>query len=177
MLKPLNLSNGAVHLLTIDANTYQWSLHILQSSTISFFALLLLFIWHKRLGHSNFFLLKTHLSLLNIKFNNNIDRYIYNSYLQAKVTKIYHQNPQKQWSKPYQFMHTNLVGAINFVGFLGKKYFFTFINSFTKITESYTKTKNSNWLNYLRIYHSLCKTKSKEDYPIERFKSDYKLEL
>lgn len=54
-------------------------------------------------------------------------------------------------------MYTNLAGAINPVGFLGKKNFFTFINNITKITETYIGTKKSNWLKCLNIYYSLCR--------------------
>lgn len=80
-------------------------------------------------------------------------------------------------SKPYQFVYTNLVGLINPISFLGKKYFFTFIDNTTKITETYMRTKKNNWLKCLKIYHSLCRTRSKENHLIERFKSDYGLEL
>ena len=83
LLRPLNLSNGAVHLLRVDANTWQWPPRILQSSTTSFSAPLPLSIWHKHLGHSNFSLLKTYLNRLNIKFNDDSDGYICDKCLQA----------------------------------------------------------------------------------------------
>ena len=177
LLKPLNLSDGAVHLLRVDADTYQWPLHALRNSTISSSAPLPLSIWHKRLGHSNFSSLKTHLNRLNIKFNDDSDGYICDSCLQAKATKTYHRDPQKRSSKPYQFVHTDLVGPINPVGFSGEKYFFTFTDDATRMTETYTGTKKSDWLKCLKIYHSLCRTRSKEDHPIERLRSDYGSEL
>lgn len=129
------------------------------------------------MGHLNFSLLKTYLNYLNIKFNDNFDGYICDSCLQTKATKTYYRDFEKQSSKTYQFVHTNLIGPINFVGFLGKKYFFTFIDNATRIIEIYMGTKKSNWLKYLKIYHSLCKTSSKQDHPIERPKSDYGSEL
>lgn len=177
LLRPLNLSNGTVYLLRVNANTYQQPFYALQSSIILPSALFPLFIWHKRLGHLNFFLLKTHLNCLNIKFNVNSDRYICNSCLQAKGIKTYYQNPQKQSSKLYQFLHTNLIRLINLISFLYKKYFFTFTDNATKIIETYIKTKKNNWLKYLTIYHSLCRTKSKKNHLIEKLRSDYRLKI
>lgn len=34
------------------------------------------------------------------------------------------------------------------------------------MNETYTETKKSDWLKYLKIYHSLYRTKSKEDYQL-----------
>ena len=177
MLKPLNLSDGVVHPLRVDVDTYQGPLHVLRSSTTSSSTPLPLSIWYKRLGHSNFSSLKTYLNHLNIKFNNNSDRYICNSCLRAKATKTYHQDSRKRSSKPYQFVHTDLVGPINHVAFSGEKYFFIFTDNTTRMTETYTGTKKSDWLKCLKIYHSLCRTRSKEDHPIERLRSDYGSEL
>lgn len=79
LLQPLNLTDGAVHLLRVDAKTYQP--YVLRSSTTSSSAPLLLSVWYKRLGHSNFSALKTHLNRLNIKFDNDSDGYICDSCL------------------------------------------------------------------------------------------------
>lgn len=40
------------------------------------------------------------------------------------------------------------------------------------MTEAYTKTKKSDWLKCLKIYHSLYRTRSKEDHLIERLRSE-----
>ena len=66
LLKPLNLSDGAVHLLRVDADTYQppHALRMSASLLPSPFS-----IWHKHLGHLNFSSLKTHLNRLNIKYD------------------------------------------------------------------------------------------------------------
>ena len=45
------------------------------------------------------------------------------------------------------------------------------------MTETYTGTKKSNWLKCLKIYHSLCRTRLKENHLIERLRSDYGSEL
>lgn len=45
------------------------------------------------------------------------------------------------------------------------------------MTEMYTSTKKNDWLKYLKVYHSLYKTQSKEPYPIKRLSSDYRSEL
>lgn len=175
LLQPLNLTDGAVHLLRVDAETYQP--YVLRSSTTSSSAPLLLSVWHKRLGHSNFSALKTHLNRLNIKFDDDSDRYICDSCLRAKATKTYHRDPQKRSDRPHQFVHTDLVGPINLVGFSGEKYFFTFTDDATRMTETYTGTKKSDWLKCLKIYHSLCRTRSKDEHPIERLRLDYGLDL
>lgn len=99
LLYPLNLTDGALHLLRVDDKTYQ--LYVFQSSTTSSFAPLSLFIWHKRLGYSNFSALKTYLICLNIKFDNNSNGYISNSCLQAKAIKMYHRDLQKCSDRPY----------------------------------------------------------------------------
>ena len=74
-------------------------------------------------------------------------------------------------------MHTDLVGPINPVGFSGERYFFMFTDDATRMTDTYTGIKKSDWLKCLKAYHSLCKTRSKDDHPIERLRSDYESEL
>lgn len=117
LLKPLNLSDGAVNLLRIDDVTYRWPLHALQStSSPSVFPLS---IWHKRLGHTNFSSLKTFLRHFDIAYVDDSDRYICDSCQRAKATKIFNREPQR----PYQFIYTDLVGPINPVSFSGERYF------------------------------------------------------
>lgn len=91
--------------------------------------------------------------------------------------QTYNRDPQKRSNRPYQFVHTDLVGPINPIGFSGEKYFFTFTDDATRMTETYTGTKKSDWLKCLKTYHSLCRTRSKETHPIERLRSDYGSEL
>ncbi len=45
------------------------------------------------------------------------------------------------------------------------------------MTDTYTRTKKSDWLKCLKAYHSLCRTRSKDDHPIERLRSEYGSEL
>lgn len=45
------------------------------------------------------------------------------------------------------------------------------------MTKTYIETKKSDWLKCLKTYYSLYRTKSKEKYLIERFRSDYGLKL
>ena len=71
-------------------------------------------------------------------------------------------------------MHNNYVRLINPVSFSGKKYFFIFIDNASRMTDTYTKIKKSNWLKNLKIYYSLCKTRSKKDHTIEKLKLNYK---
>lgn len=70
-----------------------------------------------------------------------------------------------------------MVRPVNPVGFLGKRYFFTFTDDATRMTDTYTGTKKSDWLKWLKAYHSLCRTCSKDNHPIERLRSDYGSEL
>lgn len=100
LLKPLNLSDGAVNLLRIDNITYQRPpniLHIIWNPASVFS----LFVWHKHLRHTNFPFLKTFLHCFSIFFSNNCDDYICDSCQQAKTTKIYNQRPQKHVKRPY----------------------------------------------------------------------------
>lgn len=56
--------------------------------------------------------------------------------------------------------------------------FFTFTNDCTRYTETYTRTKKSDWFNYLKAFHSLAKTRTKQERrPIEKLRSDYKADL
>ena len=174
MLDPLNLSDGAVYLLRVDVDTYQLP-HVFRTSTSS--QPPLLSTWHKRLGHLNFSSLKSHLNRLNIKYEDDSHGYICDSCLQAKTTKTYNREPQKRADQPYLFVHTDLVGPINPIRFSSQKYFFTFTDNATRMTETYTGTKKSDWLKCLKTYHSLCRTRSKEAYPIEKLRSDYGSEL
>ena len=95
----------------------------------------------------------------------------------AKATKIYNRESQKRSQQPYQFIRTDLMGTINHVGFAGEQYFFTFTDDCTRYTETYTGLNKSNWLKCLKGFHSLWHTRSKQNHPIERLRSDYGSEL
>lgn len=56
---------------------------------------------------------------------NAVRQHICDSCQRAKVIKTYNREPQKRAQQPYQFIHTDLVGPINSVGFLSEQYFFT----------------------------------------------------
>ena len=71
----------------------------------------------------------------------------------------------------------DLVGPINPVEFAGKRYFFTFTNHCTRYIETYTGSKKNNWLECIKVFHSLCCTGLKQNHLIERLQSDYESEL
>lgn len=121
--------------------------------------------------------LKIYLNCLNISYTNNSGRYIYDSYLRAKTTKIYYHDPQKQAKWPYQYIYIDLVKSINLIGFVDKRYFFTFTDDATWMIDIYTGTKKNNWLKCLKAYHSLCKTRFKNNHPIKQLRSDYGFKL
>lgn len=81
LLKPLNLSDGAVRLLKTSDGDYQWPAHALQSVSLS--STLPLSTWHKRLGHSNFSSLKSYLNRLDIAYVDDSDGYICDSCLHS----------------------------------------------------------------------------------------------
>lgn len=172
LLKLLNLSDGTVNLLRVDNSTYQELLSIL-NTTLRPTSIFPLFVWHKCLGHTNFPFLKTFLHRLKISFNNNSNGYICNSYQRAKATKVYNQKSQKYVQRPYQQIHADLVSLIKPIGFSEKRYFFTFTNDCTKMTEIYIGSRKSDWLKCLKTYYRLCKTRSKEEHPIKHLQSDY----
>ncbi len=78
LLKPLNLSNGAVNLLRVDNSTYQEPPSILYT-TSRLTSILPLSVWHKCLGHTNFPSLKTFLHRLKNSFSDDSNGYIYDS--------------------------------------------------------------------------------------------------
>lgn len=172
LLKPLNLFDRAVNLLRVDNTTYQGPPIILHmASSLAF--VFPLTVWHKRLGHTNFPFFKTFLHRLSIFFSNNSDGYICDSCQQAKAIKVYNWGPQKHVQKPYQLVHIDLVNPIKLIGYAGEHYFFTFTDNCTRITDTYTGSKKINWLKYLKNYHSLCRTRSREKHPIECLQSNY----
>ena len=164
-----------MNLLRVNSSTYQPP-SILQT-TASSLSTFFLSTWYKRLGHMNFASLKTFLQCLKIVFNNNSNNYLCDSCQRAKTIKIYNQELQRHAKQSYQFIYTNLVRPIKPIGFAKERYFFTFIDDCTRLTETYIGVKKSDWLKCLKIYHNLYRAKSKEEHSIKRFWSDYESEF
>ncbi len=95
LLKPLNLSDGAVNILRVDDSTYQWPTNILHTMANSSHSTTLT-TWHKRLGHTNFTSLKTFLRGLEIPFVDDSKNYICDSCNKVKATKVYNREPQRR---------------------------------------------------------------------------------
>ncbi len=96
----------------------------------------------------------------------------------AKVIKTYNRHePQKQASIAYQFIHTDLLGPINPVGFWGERYFFIFTDNFTRYTEVYTGVQKSDWFKCLKAFYNLCRTRSQKERLVKPIRSDYGSEL
>lgn len=86
----------------------------------------------------------------------------------TEATKVYNRDPQEKAERPYQFIHTDLVGPITPLGFGGEHYFFTFTNDYTRYTKTYTGAQKSDWFRCLKEFHNLAKTCFKEPQPTER---------
>ena len=175
ILKPLIMSDGAVHFLLIDDMTYHLRLHALQR-TSSLLAKALS-PWHKRPFNINFSFVETFSCYLNISYTDDSDLYIYDSCQRAKVTNIYNCKSQNRAKRQYQSIHIDLVRPISPTGFAGECYFCTFTGDCTRMTETYIGTKKSNWLKCLKKYHTLFRIWFKEKHPIERLRSDYSSKL
>ncbi len=132
-------------------------------------------VWHKQFGHLNFPALRKHLAHHNICYTN--DECICNSCKRAKATKQYNCMPQERAKRPYQFVHMDLVGPITPVGFGAERYFFTFTDDHTRITETYTGRRKSEWLKSLKAFYNLVCIRTRLDRPIKRLQSDYGSEL
>ena len=140
LLHSLNLSASAINLLKANNNVYentmpQVQVHQTQNSRLP------LTTWHQRLGHLNFPALKKHLKRHNIEYDD--DKRVCDSCKRAKATKHYNWAPQQRAKRPYQFVHTDLVGPITPIGFGVERYFFTFTDDYTRITETYTAKRKS----------------------------------
>lgn len=168
LLKLLNLSDAAVHLTRANEEVYQGH-HVHQTVTTS----LPLTTWYKQLRHLNLASLRKYLAKLTIPFIDDGKDHICDACQRAKATKIYNREPQEQSQHPYQFIHTDLVGPITPTSFLGKRYFFKFTDDCTCHTETYTGTKKSDWLQCLKAFHNLAKTRTKSSRPTERIRSHY----
>lgn len=131
--------------------------------------------WHQRLGHLNFPALKKHLIRHGIKFID--DTRVCDSCERSKATKQYNRIQEQRAERPYQYIHTDLVGPITPNGFGGKRYFFTFTDDHTRIIETYTAKKKSEWFCRLKAFYNLARTRTKLDRPTERLQSDYGSEL
>lgn len=92
----------------------------------------------------------------NIKFINDAERFIYDSCRRAKAKKQYNYSPQLRATKPYPYIYINLVGPITLVGFVGKRYFYTFTNDYTQTTETYIAKQKSKWLKCLKALYNLA---------------------
>lgn len=174
-LQPLNLSNAAVKLVKNLDETYQWPNMACQTRLNS--AIQILSTWHKRLGHLNLRFLMQYLKELNINYVNNSNHLVYDSCQKAKATKVYNCSPQERAKHLYQSIHTDLVGPISPQDFGGEQYFFTFINNYTRHTETFTGTQKNNWFRCLKEFYNLAKTRFRELRPIKRLRSDYCSEL
>lgn len=94
LLKPLNLSDGAVNILRVDDSTYQQVTNILHIMA-NFLLSTTLTTWHKRLSHTNFIAFRIFLYCLKIPFVNDSKNYICDSCKKAKTTKVYNCESQK----------------------------------------------------------------------------------
>ncbi len=168
LLHLLNLSVSAANLLKAKDDLHQDTrpkVHQTQSNKQSFT------VWHKRFGHLNFSVLKRYFAYHNICYTD--DERVYDSCKKAKATKHYNCTPQKRQKKPYHFVHTELVGPITQVGFRAKRYFFTFTDDNTRITETYIGRQKSKWLKSLKAFYNLVRTCIGLDRSMERLRSDY----
>lgn len=134
LLQTLNLSDAAVNLVKTLDETYQWPTLVHQTRLGS--AKETLTTWHKRLGHLNLRSFRFHPKKLAIDYINKPDNLVCNSCQRAKAIKVYNRDPQEKAERPYQFIYTDLDGPITPLGFGGERYFFTFIDDYTR----YTKT-------------------------------------
>lgn len=157
LLRPLNLSDSAVHLTHVVKDNYEWPQGVFRTSSSN--RSLSLTTWHKRLGHLNIPSVKQHLNRLKIEYiDDSRDFEFCDSCQRAKATKIYNRNrPQERADRAYQYIHTDLVGPISPTRFGGERYFFTFTDDFSRYTETYTGSKKSDWFKCLKAFYSLCR--------------------
>lgn len=94
--KLLNFSNIALFLTKINDKIYIWPSHAFLNLLLSQ-TFLLLITWHKRLGHTNFSILKVYQKKLKVGYIDVLESYVYNTCHQAKATKIYNKKPQKRF--------------------------------------------------------------------------------
>ncbi len=151
LLHPLNLSVSVTNVLKTEDNISQDAepkVHQPQSNKLP------LKIWHKRFGYLNFPALRKYLAHHKICYSD--DERVCDSCKRAKATKYYNRTPQERAKRPYQFIHTDLVGPIIPIGFGAERYFFTFIDDHTRITETYTGSKRANGFKASRPSTILC---------------------
>jgi hypothetical protein len=135
-------------------------------------------LWHTRLAHLNFPTLRAYLKSLSINFIDDVnDTYLCDSCALAKATKSYNRHAQTRAVRQWQYTHTDLVGPIVPAAFLGERYFFTFTDDCTRMTETYTGKTKDEWFNHMKAYHNRARTVSGIDRPMDRIRSDFGTEL
>lgn len=69
------------------------------------------------------------------------------------------------------------MGPITSCGFLGERYFFTFIDGAIKKIETYTGNEKSEWFGHLQSYYARAQTVSQKDRPMHVIRTDFGAEL
>lgn len=119
-----------------------------------------------------------HLKNLNIPYTDDITEDFYcDSCKMAKVTKRYNQSLQVCPSEPFQKIHTNMVGPVKPMGFLGERYFFTFTDRYSRFTHVYTATCKHEWFDHLQTFYSLAQNKTQKSKPVAMIRTDFGAEL
>ena len=94
------------------------------------------------------------------------DNFICGPYELSKASKEYNRSSRPISTIRYTKIYTDLVGPITLQGFLGEKYFFTFMDRATRETETYTGKEKSEWFSHLKTYYARAQTMSQKDRPI-----------
>lgn len=164
----------AIHLTQTASEIFQWPLEaIFHTSKV-----IPLSTWHVRLGHLNIPGLRKYLKRLDISYDDDItESYYCHACELGKATKIYNRIPQERATENFQYIHTDMVGAIKPKGFLDEMYFFTFTCDKTRFTHVYTAKLKSEWLSHLQTYYSLAQNKTQKSKPIARLRTDFGSEL
>lgn len=64
---------------------------------------------------------------------------------------------QQKIEKPYQFVYTDFIGPITLIGFKAEKYFFTFIDNYTRIIKTYIVKQKSKKLKSLKAFYNFIR--------------------
>ena len=129
--------------------------------------------WHRTLGHVNFNYLnsmcKNH-TLEGLPSEIKSDYYKCATCIENKMHNIPFDNDRKRAKDKLEIVHTDLNGPHNTVGYKGEKYFITFIEDYSKLTNIYSiKSKDEVYDRFVE-YINLIENKTGKK--IEKLRCD-----
>lgn len=122
------------------------------------YQLLMMFFWHKRLGHISKNGLEKLWKLVDgISTNTKtLDWETCETCVEGKQVKLPHNKERVRAKRPLQLVHSDLMGPITPESHDGKKYILTFIDDFTHFTAIYLLKAKSEVFRFFKLFEAMA---------------------